>query len=299
MSRQFPAKLILLGEYSVLVGSMALAMPFNRYFGRWAVSPPTQSFKKRIHSLFDYLSELSTKDEALSNLNVAQMWEDLDNGLFFSSNIPIGSGLGSSGALTAALFSRYLPIENQEKLRTTPRILRDKLGLIESFFHGFSSGTDPLVSYLNQPILIDGSNDIKSIFLPEDILSNFYILDTQIPRNTESLVKHFNELYKQSAFKSHFDNDYCPLVNQGIKQMIKNHTQAFQESIKEISHYQFHHLSFLIPKESHRLWQQGLVNGDYYMKLCGAGGGGSMLIYCQSKTRISELQQEFDIKSVI
>ncbi len=33
----------------------------------------------------------------------------------------------------------------------------------------------------------------------------------------------------------------------------------------------------MIPKQFHELWKKGLETNDYYLKLCGSGGGGYIL----------------------
>ena len=33
----------------------------------------------------------------------------------------------------------------------------------------------------------------------------------------------------------------------------------------------------MIPAQFHELWKQGLDTNDYYLKLCGSGGGGYIL----------------------
>jgi mevalonate kinase len=33
----------------------------------------------------------------------------------------------------------------------------------------------------------------------------------------------------------------------------------------------------MIPEQFHELWQKGIETNDYYLKLCGSGGGGYIL----------------------
>ena len=37
----------------------------------------------------------------------------------------------------------------------------------------------------------------------------------------------------------------------------------------------------MIPKQFHSLWEKGLETNDYYLKLCGSGGGGYILGFTQ------------------
>jgi mevalonate kinase len=46
---------------------------------------------------------------------------------------------------------------------------------------------------------------------------------------------------------------------------------------KLLSEFQFEHLSPMIPKLYRELWLDGIKTEDYFLKLCGAGGGGFIM----------------------
>jgi mevalonate kinase len=37
----------------------------------------------------------------------------------------------------------------------------------------------------------------------------------------------------------------------------------------------------MIPEKFHRIWEHGIESNDYYLKLCGSGGGGYILGFTQ------------------
>ena len=45
--------------------------------------------------------------------------------------------------------------------------------------------------------------------------------------------------------------------------------------------------------DDHEIFKQGIENGDYFLKLCGAGGGGFMLGFTENWNATSELLQEY------
>ena len=88
---------------------------------------------------------------------------------YFDSSIPQGYGVGSSGALVASIYDQYAA----DKITILENLTRDKLlnlkaifSLMESFFHGKSSGLDPLNSYLSLPILINSKTNIEPAGIP-------------------------------------------------------------------------------------------------------------------------------------
>jgi len=134
--RIFSSKLLLFGEYSVIIGRRALAIPLSSFRGMWKFGEgdPKELF------LF---SEFLEKSGDFDFLDVQSFKRDLEKGLFFDSDIPLGYGMGSSGALVAGVFFRYA-----SKTEIEPARLKILLGKMENFFHGSSSGLDPLVSLL-------------------------------------------------------------------------------------------------------------------------------------------------------
>jgi mevalonate kinase len=100
-------------------------------------------------------------------LDIEQFKQDIANGMFFDSNIPQGYGVGSSGALVAAIFERYsFSKHNPENIsKEDLKNIKSVFGEMESYFHGKSSGMDPLICYMNLPILIENKEIwIKFLF---------------------------------------------------------------------------------------------------------------------------------------
>ena len=105
-------------------------------------------------------------------MDLSKLRQDTENGMYFDSSIPQGYGVGSSGALVAAIYDKYAI----DKITVLENLTKEKLlklkaifGEMESFFHGKSSGLDPLNSYLSLPILIN-KNNIESTHLPMQIV---------------------------------------------------------------------------------------------------------------------------------
>jgi mevalonate kinase len=52
----------------------------------------------------------------------------------------------------------------------------------------------------------------------------------------------------------------------------------------------------MIPAKFHALWKQGIDTNDYYLKLCGSGGGGYILGFTEdidkAKTALKDYQLE-------
>lgn len=261
----FPAKILLIGEQSVLHGSQSLSIPFERFGGQWKFS---HAIDERLLDLGDQL------DKAI--IDVDRFLNDCQKGLLFESTIPVKYGLGSSGALTAAVYKTYA--FQQE---TNINDLQHQLANIESIFHGKSSGTDALVSYCNTAL---HSIDNGSVILKHNPLEScsafVYLFDSKVDRSAKTYIQHFGQLVSEGDIDINQLNTLCDAL---IETLISASTdQVLFDQIKLLSQFQYDHLTALIPEHVRMIWAEGLQTDTYYFKLCGAGGGGYFLAFAPS-----------------
>lgn len=276
----FPAKILLFGEYTVLKGSQAFAVPLPAFSGIWRMGSTSDMEHSRQHlrSLREYLTHLQESGKLLFRWDGEAFTADLHRGLCFESNIPEGYGAGSSGAVSAALYAAYAIPPHETRLG----FLKDILAQIEGCFHGASSGLDPLVSYLRQPVWILPGGDLTEwpTYAPPKGFK-FFLLDTHISRRTAPLVSWFMEQCRDPYFEQRCQAEWAPLTDDAIYYCRKNEApgagEALFEACHQISHFQYRYLDALIPEPWKPLWLEGLSSDQFKLKLCGAGGGGFLL----------------------
>jgi len=54
----------------------------------------------------------------------------------------------------------------------------------------------------------------------------------------------------------------------------------------------------MIPEQFHTLWQNGIETNDYYLKLCGSGGGGYILGFTQDINKAKESLKGYKLEVV-
>jgi mevalonate kinase len=272
----FVSKVLLFGEYSVIKRSRALAIPYPLFEGRLKFeSSKNTVIDSELKAFCQYLKKAQREDSTFE-FDVNSFEFDIGQGLFFDSTIPQGFGVGSSGALCAALVDRYT---NCEKDETQIQNLRSFFALLESHFHGSSSGFDPLVSYLNRPILIQEDQHLSLVDLPayKKGTGCLFLLNTGRARRTEPLVNLFLEKCKSEHFNSLCTENLLPITNNCIESFLEGEVQNLFENFKLLSQFQFENMKEMIPKIFQDTWESGLNGEDFYFKLCGAGGGGFLL----------------------
>ena len=249
-------------------------MPFEKYSGSWIYQQGHPS-QLEIQKLKNYLLKIYQEGK-LDGFDFDELEYQLSKHLAFESNIPQGYGLGSSGSVSAAVFDAFY--KKDDLISTTE--LKNRLAHIESCYHGSSSGTDPLVSYLGQPILMHSKEKIELLDgVNESINKNLYLIDTGIQRSTAPLVAAYLEMRRESeAFLSDMQtiaefNDFI------IDAYLADDKEKFDACLRALSHAQYHNLKMLIPKDLQKLWLDGIESGAYSMKLNGAGGGGFLMVY--------------------
>ena len=269
----FSSKILLFGEHSVIKGSNALAVPYNRFKGCW-INPANRAFDDRLVAFCRFLKVKNEDKGTFPRLALDQFEADIRSGLIFSSNIPQGYGLGSSGALTAGVMDRYGQPDHLEL-----SLLKRQLGQMESFFHGASSGTDPLVSLVGKPILIlpTGVREVWAPRFSELGSITFFLLDSKQPRQTTPWVNRFLQQYEESDFRDRVDLYLTPLSNRVIDSFLGEQWITFWDSFASLSDWQFQYMQPWIPVSFLNLWQLGLKGNYFKLKLCGAGGGGFLL----------------------
>ncbi len=234
---RFNAKILLFGEYAVLYQSDALVIPFNQFSGELDfINSHSKDLKPKIRSnevlnqLFTYLEKAENDSAFFHSFNINQFKTDIKNGLFFNSTIPEGYGIGSSGALTAAIFSNYFEkvIDNLGKDQWLS--LRNTLAFIESYFHGNSSGFDPLVSYLNKGFYVK-RNSVQ-IYNPDFSIYHPFLIDTQKARSTEHFVNIFLNKCMDSEFENIIKTEFLHLNNQCIQFLRNKDIGNFFSSLK-------------------------------------------------------------------
>lgn len=276
MERIYPSKILIAGEYTVLNGSGALVIPYKSSFIQW--NKEGQQRDKHLMAFFDYLSKHGVLKDFF---DLSQMRTSIEESWYLEGNIPMGYGLGSSGAMTAAVWDRF---RLRETLEMSVEETLEVFKMMENFFHGKSSGLDPLVSFYQLPVY---ARDEKIELLKEFDLDSMLpigleLLDSGWSRQTQKGVNWFQQQRQHQDFRELID-DMSKINQRIIESMIKRDTITFEECWKRISQITMQSFRPLIPDPVYNIWKEGLQSETYYVKLCGAGGGGYFLVYCNDQ----------------
>jgi mevalonate kinase len=286
--RTYPSKLLLFGEHVLLLGSTALAIPTDTYSGKW-VELGGQTDELLQQKLLEFAASDQLNRAGAMDANAFQ--QDLMRGLVFESSIPMGYGLGSSGALCAAVYDRYCRDKSSDL-----SALKVAFAAMESFFHGASSGIDPLTSYTGQPLIIRHKVEVTVAAMTQwEQTPIVFLVDTGLPRQTGPLVRWFMEKSTKQGFSDALKTDYLPTNEAVIQHWQSANPDEFWFNLNKLSQFQLDYFEPMIPEIVRNLWLEHLQKGEITFKICGAGGGGFLLGFSKTLAPVQALSRTFNL----
>ncbi len=300
----FYAKILLFGEYGIIKDSKGLAIPYNSFQGALKISENLSEQAKlsnqKLNIFYNYLLDINSNE---FELRLDELKKDIDLGMYFDSSIPQGYGVGSSGALVAAIYDKYA----DNKITILENLTRDKLlklkvifSQMESFFHGKSSGLDPLNSYLSLPILINSKDNLEATGIPSQKNGKgaVFLLDSEMVSETQPMVNIFMNKMKNEGFRNMIDQDFARYTDACIDDFLQGNAKSLFGNVKNLSKVVLKHFKPMIPKTFHQLWQHGIETNDYYLKLCGSGGGGYILGFTEDFDKAKKVLEKYKLELV-
>jgi len=301
----FYAKILLFGEYGIIKDSKGLAIPYNTYQGALKkseeLSEAAQKSNLSLQKFYNYLLNLEKQDLVHFRLNEFKV--DIEEGMYFDSSIPQGYGVGSSGALVASIYDKYA----DDKITVLENLTRDKLlklkhifSLMESFFHGKSSGLDPLNSYLSLPILINSKDHLEPTGIPsqKEGKGAVFLLDSEIIGETAPMINIFMEKMKNEGFRKMLNEDFAKHTDACIEDFLTGNVKSLLSNVKQLSKVVLVNFKPMIPKTFHKIWKKGIESNDYYLKLCGSGGGGYILGFTEDFEKTKTILKDYKLELV-
>jgi mevalonate kinase len=304
----FYSKILLFGEYGIIKDSKGLSIPYNFYNGALKVdeNPSTEAQKSNVslRKFATYLEQLQKEQPQLVTFNLELLKSDVERGMYFDSSIPQGYGVGSSGALVAAFYDKYA----LDKITVLENLTREKLlqlktifSQMESFFHGKSSGLDPLNSYLSIPILINSKDNIEATGIPSQSTEGkgaVFLLDSGIEGKTAPMVTIFMENLKDQGFRKMLKTQFVKYTDACVENFLGGDIKSLFSNTKKLSKVVLTNFKPMIPEQFHDIWQKGIETNDYYLKLCGSGGGGYILGFTQDLEKAKHSLKDYKLEVV-
>lgn len=314
-----PGKCIIIGEHAVVYGEPAIITAIGKRTNVTLEKNPDFLYKD---ARFEQVNEFSL-EEALKTADEAKkLWQEcfdkkdfsqlfafvkedyygnyrkasvgmlakkfsIDNGLkiHIQSDIPAGSGLGSSSSLAVSLSKAFSEFSGKNLSLEELNSIAFEL---EQIIHGMPSGGDNSTCCFGGLIWFQRSQP-KNIISPlkDEVhykLKNFVLVYTKAPeRNTGELVqlvRNLEENYRNQRIKA-----IGTMVYEMKEALIKRNFSKVKDIINK-TQKNLEELGVSIPEIDDIASAVKKIGGA--AKLCGAGGGGIVLCYHENKEKLKE-----------
>lgn len=218
---------------------------------------------------------------------------DKNVGLEYHGNIPTSSGLGTSGVMNLVWLALISREKNKLKLAEQVYALEQSLGLVGGKQDQYASalGGINFLEFKNNEVKITRLNLSQKLI--KELENSLVLVYTGTPhfsgltnksmienlkkgKNKKNLlkIKNIARQMKTSLLKKDLAS-FAELMNQETQERKKLHKSVISPSIQKIIN-------------------QGLDNGAVAAKICGAGGGGSILFFGDKK----KLKRKFGKKVI-
>lgn len=303
----FYSKILLFGEYGIIRDSKGLSIPYNFYNGALKKSeePSAEAIasNRSLKSFASYLEVLHVQQPELVTFDLDTLKNDVETGMYFDSSIPQGYGVRRRRACMT-IYDKYAT----NKITVLENLTREKLlqlknifSQMESFFHGKSSGLDPLNSYLSIPILINSKDNIEATGIPTQSFDGkgaVFLLDSGIVGETAPMVNIFMENLKDKGFRTMLKNQFVKYTDACVENFLHGDMKSLFTNTKKLSKVVLNNFKPMIPEQFHGIWQNGIDTNDYYLKLCGSGGGGYILGFTEDLERAKASLKDYKLEVV-
>jgi D-glycero-alpha-D-manno-heptose-7-phosphate kinase len=222
------------------------------------------------------------------------------------ADIPSGTGLGSSGSFTTALlkalhaYKKNLLISQQDLAEQACHIeidlLKEPVGKQDQYIAAYGGLTVFEISSDGVVHAHPAKISAQTMYTLEDNLAIFF---TGYSRSASELLKDQDQKSKQSDDKMLENLHYTKDLGYRIKDSLEaGNLRAFGEMMHEHWEHKRGRSSGMSNTRIDELYELGRKNGALGGKLIGAGGGGFLMFYTESKRQLREAMADAGVEEL-
>lgn len=224
-----PAKVILTGEHAVVYGKPALVSALDK---RLTVNVTEGNGQRNDPKMAEIISVIKKYLQS-QKLPIKEKTCNISIG----SEIPIGRGLGSSGALSVASSAALMEFFTDKQF--TPEEINNCAYQVEKIFHKNASGVDPTTSCFGGLIFYRKEFEFLKTFsslhikIPKNISENLLLIDSGMPtESTLEMVQMVGDLYnKKVSFTEKALLQIEKITKRMVVSLVKEDKEFFKQTI--------------------------------------------------------------------
>lgn len=103
---------------------------------------------------------------------------------------------------------------------------------------------------------------------------------------------------KNEGFRKMLNEEFVTHTDACIDDFLHGNVKSLFGNVKKLSKVVLTNFKPMIPTAFHKVWEQGISTNDYYLKLCGSGGGGYILGFTEDYEKAKEKLQDYKLELV-
>jgi mevalonate kinase len=106
------------------------------------------------------------------------------------------------------------------------------------------------------------------------------------------------ENMKQEGFRTMLKTQFTKHTDACVEDFLKGNISSLFGNMKQLSKVVLNNFKPMIPEQFHKLWKQGIETNNYYLKLCGSGGGGYILGFTEDYEKAQKALKDYKLEVV-
>lgn len=269
----------------------------------------SEAFWPQIRLKYSKLEEVDTVDqiqhpiirEAMKLTGVTGPYLDIVS----LSDIPAGTGLGSSGSFTTALLRalyavnrRFISPEDlaEQACHIEIDVLKEPVGKQDQYISSFGGVT-------SFEFLPDDRVVVKALTIPPEALANLednlLLFFTGSSRSASQILRDQDTRSKDDSSEILKNLDFTKQLGlESRDALVSGDLARFAKLMAEHWEYKKQRSSGITTQRINELYELACANGALAGKLVGAGGGGFLMLYAEDKTRVRRALRAVGLREV-
>ena len=124
------------------------------------------------------------------------------------------------------------------------------------------------------------------------------MLDSGESSETAPMVDIFFKSMKNKNFNKIIREDFIKTTDSCVDNFLAGDFKSLFLDIKKLSQVVFDNFKPMIPLNFHKIWKTGIESNDYFLKLCGSGGGGYILGFSEDFEKAKSALKDYKLEVV-
>ena len=112
------------------------------------------------------------------------------------------------------------------------------------------------------------------------------------------MVDVFFKSMENKNYSKMIRNDFIRITDSCVDNFLEGNFKSLFLDIKNLSKVVLENFKPMIPKDFHNIWAKGIESNDYFLKLCGSGGGGYILGFSRDFKKAKSILKDYKLEVV-